>query len=185
MAYHPGKAQVPSNRHQVGYRSWQKSGFQNWDISFPGGSEGKEPTCNAKDLGSAPGSERSSVEGDGNPFQYSCLESSTVRGAQRATVHKVTVRHNKLLIRTIKAGKASFVVVVQLLSWAQLFVTPQTVAHQAPLSLEFSREEYWSGSPFPSLGDLPDPGIEPRSPALAGGFFTTGSLGKPKGILRL
>ena len=44
--------------------------------------------------------------------------------------------------------------------------TPWTVAHQAPLSMGFSRQEYWSGLPFPSPGDLPDPGIEPRSPAL-------------------
>ena len=52
------------------------------------------------------------------------------------------------------------------------FVTPWTVAHQAPLSVGFPRQEHWSGLPFPSLGDLPDPGIEPTSPALAGGFFT-------------
>ena len=45
-------------------------------------------------------------------------------------------------------------------------VTPWTVAHQAPLSMGFSRQEYWSGLPFPSPGDLPDPGIEPGSPAL-------------------
>ena len=49
---------------------------------------------------------------------------------------------------------------------AQLFATPWTVAHQAPLSVEFSRQEYWSGLPFPSPGDLADPGIESRSPAL-------------------
>ena len=54
--------------------------------------------------------------------------------------------------------------------------TPWTVAHQAPLSMEFSRQEYWSGLPFP--GALPDPEIEPLSPALADGFFTTESLGK-------
>ena len=53
------------------------------------------------------------------------------------------------------------------------FVTPCTVAHQAPLSVGFSRQEYWSGVPFPSLGNLPDPGIEPMSPVFAGGFFTT------------
>ena len=61
-------------------------------------------------------------------------------------------------------------------------VTPWTVAHQAPLSMEFSRQEYWSGLPFPPRGDLPDPGIEavlPVSPALAGGFFTTEPPGKP------
>ena len=53
------------------------------------------------------------------------------------------------------------------------FVTPWTVAHQAPLSLGFSRQEYWSGLPFLSPEDLPEPGIKPVSPALAGGFFTT------------
>ena len=46
--------------------------------------------------------------------------------------------------------------------YVQLFVTPWTVAHQVPPSMEFSRQEYWSGLPFPSPGDLPDPGIEPR-----------------------
>ena len=50
---------------------------------------------------------------------------------------------------------------------------------QAPQSMRFSREEYWSGLPFPSLGDFPDPGIEPVSPALAGRFFTTELPGKP------
>ena len=56
------------------------------------------------------------------------------------------------------------------LSCIQLFETPWT--HQAPLSMGFSRQEYWSGLPFPPPGDFPDPGIEPVSPALAGGFFT-------------
>ena len=57
-----------------------------------------------------------------------------------------------------------------------------TAARQAPLSVGFSRQEYWSGLPFPPPGDLPDPGIEPTSPvspALAGGFFTTEPPGKP------
>ena len=57
--------------------------------------------------------------------------------------------------------------------------TPRTVAHQSPLSVEFSRQEYCSGLPFPSPGDLPDPGIKPASPALAGRFFTTEPPGKP------
>ena len=52
------------------------------------------------------------------------------------------------------------------LSCVQLFVTPWTVAHQAPPSMEFSRQEYWSGLPLPSPGDLPNPGIKPRSPTL-------------------
>ena len=68
-----------------------------------------------------------------------------------------------------------------MLSCVQLFAT-QTVAYQAPLSMEFPRQEYWSELPFPTPGALPDPGIEPTSPvspALAGGLFITESLGKP------
>ena len=64
-------------------------------------------------------------------------------------------------------------------SCVQLFATPWMVAHQAPLSMGLFRQEYWSGLPFPSPGDLPDPRIEPESPALAGGFFTNVPLGKP------
>ena len=51
-------------------------------------------------------------------------------------------------------------------------VIPSAVTHEAPLSMGFSRQEYWSGLPFPSPGDLPDPGTEPGSPALKGRFFT-------------
>ena len=57
--------------------------------------------------------------------------------------------------------------------------TPRTVACQAPLSMGFPRLEYWSGLPFPSPRDLPDPGIEPASPELAGGFSTTEPSRKP------
>ena len=60
------------------------------------------------------------------------------------------------------------------------FVTLWTVAHQAPLSLRFSRQEYWNGLSFPPPGDLPNPGIEPASLASAGGFFTTEPAGKPR-----
>ena len=62
-----------------------------------------------------------------------------------------------------------------------------TVACQAPLSMGFPRQEYCSGLPFPTLGDLPDPEIEPvslASPALAGGFFTTALPGKPRQLCR-
>ena len=55
---------------------------------------------------------------------------------------------------------------VNLLSRVRLLVTPWTVAYQSPLSMGFSRQECWSGSPFPSPGDLPDPGTKPGSPAL-------------------
>ena len=60
-----------------------------------------------------------------------------------------------------------------MISCAQLSATPWTVASQAPLSTEFSRQEYWSGLPFPPLGNLLDPGIEQTSPELAGRFFPT------------
>ena len=97
---------------------------------------GKESTCQAGDMGSIPGSGRSPEEGNGNPLQYSCLGNPTDRGAWRATVH----RGRKELDTT------------EQLNW--------TVAHQAPPSMGFPRQEYWSGLPFPSPGDLPDPGIE-------------------------
>ena len=58
------------------------------------------------------------------------------------------------------------------------FATPWTFACQAPLSMSFSRQEYWGGLLFPSPGDLPNPGIEPASPAFAGGFFNTESPGQ-------
>ena len=60
-----------------------------------------------------------------------------------------------------------------------LFVTPWTGAQQAPKSMEFSSQEYWSGLPFPSPGDLPDPGIEPRSPALQADALPSKPPGKP------
>ena len=67
---------------------------------------------------------------------------------------------------------------VKPLSRVQLFVTQWTVAHQAPLSMGFSRQEYWSGLPFPSPGDLLNPGIEPRSPALQADALTSEPPGK-------
>ena len=71
----------------------------------------------------------------------------------------------------------SFTGSVYILSRVQLFATLWSVAGQAPLSMRFSRQEYWSGLPFPSPGNLPKPGIELTSPALAGGFFTASHLG--------
>ena len=66
------------------------------------------------------------------------------------------------------------------LSRVRLFATLWTVAHQAPPSIGFSRQEYWSGLPFPSPGDLPDPGIEPRSPALQADALTSEPPGKQR-----
>ena len=62
---------------------------------------------------------------------------------------------------------------VQSLSHVRLFATSWTVAYQAPPSMEYSRQEYWSGLPFPSPGDLPDPGIESKSPALQANSLLT------------
>ena len=64
------------------------------------------------------------------------------------------------------------------LSRVRLFGTPWTVAYQAPPSMGFSRQEYWSGLPFPSPGDLPDPGIEPRSPTLEAEALTSEPPGR-------
>ena len=77
------------------------------------------------------------------------------------------------------AGILVSVCVCELLSRVQLFVTPWTAAHQVPLSMEFSRQEYWSGLPFPSPGDLPNPGIEPRSPTLQADSLPSEPPGKP------
>ena len=66
----------------------------------------------------------------------------------------------------IKSAQSDLISEVKSLSCVQLFATPWTVAHQAPPSMEFSRQQYWSGLPFPSPGYLPDQGIEPRSPTL-------------------
>ena len=73
----------------------------------------------------------------------------------------------------------TYFVVVQSLSCVQLFCDPRDCSLQAPLSMGFPRQEYWSGLPCPSLGDLPKPGIGPESSALVGGFFTTELPGKP------
>ena len=66
--------------------------------------------------------------------------------------------------RNKRAMKVKVKVKVKSLSGVRLFVTPWTVAYQVPPSMGFSKQEYWNGLPFPSPGDLPDPGIEPGSP---------------------
>ena len=65
-----------------------------------------------------------------------------------------------------------------MLSHVQFFVTPWTVAHQVPLSMEFYRQEHWSGLPFPSPEDIPNPGMKPWSPALE----TDSLLSEPPGM---
>ena len=90
-------------------------------------------------------------------------------------------KQNKWILRASRSGIETPVefyvsIVLSHFSHVQLFVTLWTVAHQTPLSMGFSRQEYWSGLLCPPLGDLPDPGIEPlplKSHASAGRFFTT------------
>ena len=147
-------------------------------------------------------------EGNGNPFQCSCLENPGDGGAWWAAVYGVKQsqtrlkrlsssssrlviaflpRSKRLLISWLQSPSAVILEPqnkifhcfhcfpmylpwsdgkVKSLSRVQLFATPWTAAYQAPLSMGFSRQEYWSGLPFPSPGDLPHPGIESRSPAL-------------------
>ena len=73
---------------------------------------------------------------------------------------------------------------VKSLSRVRLFAAPWTVAHQAPPSLGFSRQEHWSGLPFPPPGDLPDPGIKPRSPTLQADALTSEPPGKPQDYVK-
>ena len=73
---------------------------------------------------------------------------------------------------------------VKSLSRVRLFVTPWTIAHQAPPSKGFSRQEYWSGLPFHSPRDLPDPGIKPRSPTLQADALTSEPPGKPMPLIK-
>ena len=86
------------------------------------------------------------------------------------------------LLQTLSWPCCHGVCVLSHFSCVWLFVTPWTVACQVPLSMGFSRQENWSGLPFPTQGDLPNPGTKPTSPAspaMAGGFFTTAPPGKP------
>ena len=84
-------------------------------------------------------------------------------------LHQVRALKEKLIFESLEVAsfcESMHSTCAQLLSCAQLFLTPWIVAHQAPLSMEFSRQEYWSGLPFPISEGLAEPGIEPRSPAL-------------------
>ena len=86
------------------------------------------------------------------------------------------------LINEIQLCLLTKKVKVKSLSRVQLFATPWTVARQALLSMGFSRQENWSGLPYPSPGDLPNPGIEPRSPTLQTNALPSESQGKPVSI---
>ena len=118
-------------------------------------------------------------------FQLSCFKSWKMMLSKCYTQYaskfgKVSSGHRTGKGQFSFQSQRTLKVKVKSLSRVRLFVTLWTVAHQAPLSMEFSRQEYWSGLPFPSPGDLPDPGIEPRSSALWADALTSESPGKPK-----
>ena len=141
---------------------------------------------NVRDTGPIPGSKRSLGGGHGNPLQYSCLENAMDRGAWRVTVHRVAKiwtglkefsTHAQLIYNVVFVSS-----VQQSDSVAQscpTLTSPWTEACQAPLSMRFSRQEYWSGLPFPSPGHPPNPGMEPCSPALQVDSLPTELPGKP------
>ena len=97
-------------------------------------------------------------------------------------------QYTKISIRFPSTGFASnhhiwkWKVKVKSLSCVRLFATPWTVAHQPPPSMEISRQEYWSGLPFPSPGDVPNPGIEPMSPTLQADTLAPEPPGKPSSV---
>ena len=95
--------------------------------------------------------------------------------------HLLEVEKLKGGLREI-GNDAGQLVKVKSLSHLKLFATPWTVAYQAPPSMGFSRQECWSGLPFPSPGDLPDPGIKPRSPALQEDVLPSEPPEKPQDV---
>ena len=135
-------------------------------------------------------------EGNGNPLQCSCLENPRDGGAWWAAVYGVAQSQTGLKWHSSSRGflqvpllrfpdreggnlKDTLKVKVKSFSCVRLFATPWTVTHQAPPSMGFSKQEYWSGLPFPSPGDLPHPGIEPRSPSFQADALTSEPPGKP------
>ena len=110
----------------------------------------------------------STGEGNGKPLQYSCLENP---------MNSMKRQNDRILKEELPRSLK-----VKFLSGVRLFVTPWTVAYQAPLSMGFSRQEYCSGLPFPPPGDLPDPGIEPRSPAWQADSLPSEPPRKPRSL---
>ena len=130
-----------------------------YSLGSPGGSVGKEFTCNAGDLGSVSGLGRCPGGGDGNPPQYSGLENFIDRGAWQASdlfrpqeldMTEWLIPHYSL--ETWASPEKVAACKLSHSNRVQLVMIPWTVAHQALLSMGFSRQEYWSGFPWPSPG---------------------------------
>ena len=113
-------------------------------------------------------------------FQARILEWVAIsfsRGSSQIRARKGLLHCRQILYHW--ATGSTYVCVLSRFSPVQLFATPWTIAHQSPQSVGFSRQEYWSELPFPSPRDLPDPGIEPRSPALQEEALTSEPPEKP------
>ena len=157
-------------------------GFEPHSVMLSRWCSGKESACQGricKRYGFDPGSERSPEGRNGNPLQYSCLKNSMDRGVWWAIVQGVTkswiwlsthTQINTVLLQSLYLCAGCYTVptscvCAQSLSCVQLFATLWTIACQAPLSTGFSKRECWSRLPFPSPGDLSNPGIKPTSSA--------------------
>ena len=130
------------------------------DLGSSGGSVGQESTCNAGDPGSIPGWGRSPGEGNGNPLQYSCLETPMDRGAWQATVHGVAKSRTWLRDYT---PTHTYIYMLSRFSYVWLFAILRTVAHQAPLSMGILRArmgEVCHGLSCPPPGDFCNPGYK-------------------------
>ena len=103
----------------------------------------------------------------------------TPQPAHIFTLHISRCTHSHTLIAPTAKDMCSLCYCCCLVGKCLSLSDPMDSSPQAPLSMDFSRQEYWSGLPFPSPGDLPNPGIEPVSPAVAGRLFTTEPPGKP------
>ena len=141
-------------------------------MGFPGGSAAKESACNAGDLGWEDPLEKvtathSSILAWRIPW--------TVRSSPWGHKELDTTEQLSHGISTFETGISK----VKSLSRVRLFVNTWTVAYQAPPSMGFSRQECWSGLPFPSPGDLPDPGIKPESPIFQADALPSEPPGKP------
>ena len=97
---------------------------------------------------------------------HGVAQSWTIKKTEHQRIDSFELWCWRRLLRVPWTERKSNQSILKELSPVRLFVSPWTVAHQAPLSMGFSRQEYWSGLPFPSAGDLPNAGIEPGSPAL-------------------
>ena len=142
---------------QIRRRQWQPT-----PVLLPGKSHGQRSLVGCgpwgrEELGTAEQlhfhfSPSCTGEGNGNSLQYSCLENPSDGGAWQAAVYGVAQSRTRLKRLSSSSSNCSVVCHSE---------TPWTIPRQAPLSTEFSRQEYWSGLPFPSSGDLPDLGIKP------------------------